>query len=216
MALDVFSSLFGGSESSGSSRTFLDPQQKALLDKIFGRTEGFLNAPRPGFFQPALNQFASLGLNNPLLNTAAGDITNTLTGGLSPGFQQQMEAFQRQVTPQIDARFNQAGGRVGSGLHREALGRAFADAGANLISQERGRALQALPGVVGQQRSGLAALLNFDPEFQRLMQARQIAGTPITLSQSQTSGTSAGGGLLDLIAGGMFLGGVGPFKPGIG
>lgn len=230
--------LFGSEPSQPATQTVtqtteLPPEIKPFLMRGLGAAEtAFLDAPQQTeaqFLQQqlarqqlepqGLDQISQLGLGQ-LERTAAGDF---LFGG--PGFNQAVEAAQRQIIPQIQSQFASAG-RSGSGLAQQAASRALGDVFANQFQTERSRQLQAatlLPELqrarrqeqLSRQLGALGSLRNIELEPQRQATGflRAFSGAPLPQTTSGTTQQqmfeNRGSGLLGGILGiGSLLGGI--------
>ena len=235
--------------SSGSNTTVqnTDPwaaQQPYLKTGFQGAQEGVLNQPGAGVvpFSPetqyGLSQQANRALQgSPLLGAANQQAMATMGGDYmsgGPGFDAFADAAWSSVRPQVDTAF-ESGGRYGSNLHAESLGRGFGRAMAPLYDAERGRQMAATFGA-----PGLAMADYQDPAMlQQVGAARegkgqQYADEPLNRLQNYmglvggggyggTTTTSGGAGSSPLLGGmggamsGAYLGSmIGSGYPGYG
>jgi hypothetical protein len=234
------------SGSSGSNTTVqnTDPwsgQQPYLKEGFQGAQEGVLNQPGTVPFSPetqyGLSQQADRALQgSPLLGAANQQAMATMGGDYmsgGPGFNAFADSAWNAVRPQVDTAF-EAGGRYGSNLHAESLGKGFGRAMAPLYDAERGRQMAATFGA-----PGLAMADYQDPQMlqgvgaAREGKAQQYADEPMRRLQNYmgligggyggTTTTSGGAGGSPLMSGmggamsGASLGSVfGPWGTGIG
>lgn len=142
--------------------------QQPFLRRGFREAGSFLDQPAESLvagFDPAQQQ--ALGLmeqralsGNQLLPQAQGEIGSTLAGDymFGPGMDRITDYVMSSVRPNVDASFA-SGGRYGSGLHAESLGRGVARGLTPFIDAERNRMMQAAFGA-----PGLAAADYQDPQ----------------------------------------------------
>ncbi len=118
------------------------PAQPYLLSALGAGQEAFDLANPAG--QRIAGQMATQAAQgSPLINAAQGNLLGTLQGDYLGGANPYLDQIANRVGANVDARFSGAG-RVGGGLHKQALAEAMAPVYANDYGLERGRQMQAL------------------------------------------------------------------------
>ena len=148
----------GGSNTTVEKADPWEAQQPYLKAGFQGAQEGVLNQPGATVvpFSPetqyGLSQQGNRALQgSPLLGAANQQAMATMGGDYmsgGPGFDAFADSAWSAVRPQVDSAF-EAGGRYGSNLHAESLGRGFGRAMAPLYDAERGRQMAATFGAPG-------------------------------------------------------------------
>lgn len=123
--------------------------EAALGDVLNNPLEFFPNSTVTPFSQETEYGLGAMtnraGQGSPLNPAAQGQVMDTmsgkyLTGG--EGYDAYLDSVMSDVRPQVDSQFA-AGGRTGSGMHSESLGRGLGRGMAPLYNAERGRMMQA-------------------------------------------------------------------------
>ena len=100
-------------------------------------------SPETEYGLGAMTNRAAMG--SPLNPAAQGQVMDTLSGKYltgGEGYDAYLDSVMSDVRPQVDSQFA-AGGRTGSGMHSESLGRGLGRGMAPLYNAERGRMMQA-------------------------------------------------------------------------
>lgn len=202
--------------------------QQPYLQKGFeGAEQGILNQPGQGVvpFSPetqySLYQTGNRALEgSPLLPAAQQQAMSTLGGDYmsgGPGFDAYADSAWNAIRPQTDSMFA-SGGRFGSPLHAEALGRGFGRAMAPLYGDERNRQMQTMMGApglaqadyadmgmlgnVGAAREGQQQTIN-DEAYNRLSRYMGLVGGGGYGGQTTTAGGAGSSPLMGAMGGAM-------------
>jgi len=181
----------------GQSSTGLSDLQSPYLQDLFSQAQGLLGNPSQ-YTGQAADLRAQRAMSGSPLNMAAGQgLQDTISGAYMPGgsrYQDISEALLNQIRPSVDSMF--AGGRFGSGLHKQALAGQLSDRLIANSGQERQNMMNAM-GMAPQQAQqdygdiNQLALAGQMP-YQQLQQYQGLLGGPIMTSQAQNQAQNLG------------------------
>jgi hypothetical protein len=137
--------------------------QQPYLKRGFEQAEQQLNAPgstvapMSPYTQSAIGQMTG---PNPLIDSALNQAQQTISGDYfsGPGMDRMRDYVLSSVQPGVDSAFS-SGGRFGSGLHGEALGRGVSLGMTPFMDAERNRMMQATQMAPGLSQAGYAGNL---------------------------------------------------------
>lgn len=171
--------------------------QQPYLQGLFSQAQNLYQNQSP-YVQQYQNALAQRAQSGSPLNTAAGQgLQETIQGAYMPGgskYQDISTALLNQIRPSIDSMF--AGGRYGSGLHKQGLGSALSDKLIANMGQERQNMLSAMqmaPGQAAQDYMDIAQLGQAGQvPWQQLQNLQGLFGPAIQTSQGRTGAQNYG------------------------
>lgn len=181
-----------GGLSFGQSQTGPWAAQQPYLQDLFSQAQNLYQNQSP-YTQQYQERLAERAMSGSPLTTAAGQgILETAQGAYLPGgsrYQDISQALLNQIRPSIDTMF--AGGRYGSGLHKQGLASALSDKLIANMGQERQNMLQAqqfAPQLAAQDYMDISQLgVAGQVPWQQAAQYQGLLGPAISTSEAQNA-----------------------------